>query len=85
MEGLVSSRAITGALGNWMRASVEAAGLSLDDLNKSAKIDFSDDMHAGSKAWKHVWSTGQGVGGVSRRESVAQVVAMLKKEYEAVA
>lgn len=85
MEGLVSSRAITGALGNWMRASVEAAGLSLDDLNKSAKIDFSDDMHAGSKAWKHVWSAGQGVGGVSRRESVAQVVAMLKKEYEAVA
>ena len=33
MEDLIQSRAITGALGNWMKASVEASGLSLDDLS----------------------------------------------------
>ena len=83
MEDLIQSRAITGALGNWMKASVEASGLSLDDTKKIAKIDFSGDMHAGSKAWKTVWSAGQGVGNVRKRETIKEIIDILKKEYEA--
>ena len=82
MEDLIQSRAITGALGNWMRASVEASGLSLDDTKKIAKIDFSGDMHAGSKAWKTVWSAGQGVGNVKKPETIKEIIDILKKEYE---
>ena len=82
MEDLIQSRAITGALGNWMKASVEASGLSLDDTKKIAKIDFSGDMHAGSKAWKTVWSAGQGVGNVKRPETIKEIIDILKKEYE---
>ncbi|WP_299030968.1 nitronate monooxygenase [uncultured Sulfitobacter sp.] len=81
MEDLIASRAITGALGNWMRASVEAAGISVDDMKQAATLDFSGDMHAGSKAWKHVWSAGQGVGGITEPESTADVVAVLVEEY----
>ena len=83
MEDLIQSRAITGALGNWMKASVEASGLSLDDTKKIAKIDFSGDMHAGSKAWKTVWSAGQGVGNVRKPETIEEIIDILKKEYEA--
>ena len=83
MEDLIQSRAITGALGNWMKASVEASGLSLDDTKKIAKIDFSGDMHAGSKAWKTVWSAGQGVGSVKKPETIKEIIDILKKEYEA--
>ena len=83
MEDLIQSRAITGALGNWMRASVEASGLSLDDTKKIAKIDFSGDMHAGSKAWKTVWSAGQGVGNVKKPETIKEIIDILKKEYQA--
>ena len=83
MEDLIQSRAITGALGNWMKASVEASGLSLDDTKKIAKIDFSGDMHAGSKAWKTVWSAGQGVGNVRKRETIKEIIDILKKEYQA--
>ena len=82
MEDLIQSRAITGALGNWMKASVEASGLSLDDTKKIAKIDFSGDMHAGSKAWKTVWSAGQGVGNVKKPETIKEIIDILKKEYE---
>ena len=82
MEDLIQSRAITGALGNWMKASVEASGLSLDDTKKIAKIDFSGDMHAGSKAWKTVWSAGQGVGNIKNPETIKEIIAILKKEYE---
>ena len=81
MEDLIPSRAITGALGNWMRASIEAAGLSLDDMQATAKIDFSQDMHTSSKAWKHVWSAGQGVGGVNTPETIADVVRALQTGY----
>lgn len=81
MEDLIASKAITGALGNWMRASVEAAGLSMEDMSAGAKIDFSQDMHDGNKAWKSVWSAGQGVGAVNGRETVADVVAQLSGGY----
>ena len=81
MEDLIASRAITGALGLWMKASVEAAGLSLDDMGSNAKIDFSGDMHAGSKAWKTVWSAGQGVGQVSVPETMADIINGLKAGY----
>lgn len=81
MEDLIASRAITGALGNWMRASVEAAGLSAEVMAKAGKIDFSQDMHENTKAWKHVWSAGQGVGAVTGRETVADVVAALTRTY----
>lgn len=82
MEDLVASKAITGALGNWMRASVEAAGISLEDMQTAATLDFSGDMHAGSKAWKHVWSAGQGVGGVTGRETIAEIVSGLRAQYQ---
>jgi nitronate monooxygenase len=81
MEDLITSRAITGALGNWMRASVEAAGLTEESMKAVAKIDFSQDMHAGTKAWKHVWSAGQGVGLVHEPECVADVVETLLRQY----
>ena len=81
MEDLIASRAITGALGNWMRASVEAAGLTEEAMKAVAKIDFSQDMHAGTKAWKHVWSAGQGVGLVKAPETVANVVETLVQQY----
>lgn len=83
MDDLITSRAITGALGNWMRASVEAAGIALDTLQVDAKIDFSGDMHSGSKAWKNVWSAGQGVGEISSSETIADIVEALALDYAA--
>ena len=62
-----------------MKASVEASGLSLDDTKKIAKIDFSGDMHAGSKAWKTVWSAGQGVGAVKDPETIKEIIDTIKK------
>lgn len=82
MEDLILSRSITGALGSWMRSSIDAAGISLENMTSAAKLDFSGDMHAGSKAWKHVWSAGQGVGGVTKPETVAEIVASLIEQYE---
>lgn len=81
MEDLVASRAITGALGNWLRPSLEAAGIDPAALKAEAKLDFSGDMHANAKAWKHVWSAGHGVGAIKAAEPVAAIVDRLVAEY----
>lgn len=81
MEDLIASRAVTGALGNWMRASVEAAGLTEEDMRAEAKLDFSSDMMSDNKAWKTIWSAGQGVGSIKGRETVAEAVASLMQGY----
>jgi nitronate monooxygenase len=81
MEDLIASRAITGALGSWMKASVVRAGIALEGMKAEAKIDFSGDMHEGTKAWKHVWSAGQGVGAVERIETISDIVEQLATAY----
>jgi nitronate monooxygenase len=83
MEDLIASKAISGALGLWMKASVEAAGMSMSDMSAEKKIDFSQDMHSDAKAWKNVWSAGMGVGGLTKPETMADIVAALKREYAA--
>ncbi len=83
IEDLIASKAITGALGNWMKASVAAAGLDLNDMKAEAKIDFSGDMHSGAKAWKTVWSAGQGVGHIHQIEPMAQIIDRMATEYDA--
>ncbi|MQB46105.1 nitronate monooxygenase [Rhizobium sp. ICMP 5592] len=80
MSDLVASRALTGALGNWMKASVVQAGLSLDEMKAEAKIDFSTNFHD-VKAWKTVWSAGHGVGVITDVEPVSQIVDRLANEY----
>ena len=82
MQDILPSRAITGALGNWMRASVAAAGFSAEDLKAEARIDFSGDMHSGAKAWKTVWSAGQGVGEITAIEPMAAIVDRLARDYD---
>lgn len=81
MEDLIASRAITGALGNWMKPSIDRAGISLSDMKGEAKIDFSGDMHSGARAWKNVWSAGQGVGAIIDNEPVARIVDTLAAGY----
>lgn len=81
VEDIVPSRAITGALGNWMKPSLAAAGINESALAAPAKLDFSSDMHENAKAWKHVWSAGHGVGAISAAQPMAEIVAQLVAEY----
>lgn len=74
----------TGVHGNYLKQSIVAAGLdpsSLPVRDKSA-MDFGG-AAAGAKAWRDIWGAGQGVGGIDAIESVAAVIARLKKEYRA--
>lgn len=82
MDDVVLSKAVSGVLANWMRPSLEKAGIDPNGEG-NASVDFSGDIASANKAWKHVWSAGQGVGQITRTSSVAEVVSELQHSYRA--
>ncbi len=81
IEDLVESKAVSGVLANWLRPTLDAAGIDASSGSASKAIDFSGDISAGKKAWKDVWSAGQGLGSIDRVSTVDEIVGQLECEY----
>lgn len=81
-EGIVLTNAVTGVNGNFIAESLVAAGFDLKNL-KPREINLAGGPENAMKAWKHIWSAGQGVGTVGAVEPVAEIVARLGREYAA--
>lgn len=67
-----------------MRQSLENAGFDLAALQNKGEVDFGSKLkplNDEAKAWKTVWSAGQGVGEINDLPSVDQLVARLDEEY----
>lgn len=82
---IVNSSLFTGVHGNYLKASILAAGLDPDNLPDGDKstMDFGSGGTSAAKAWKDIWGAGQGIGAVSAVESVAERVDRLEAEYQA--
>jgi nitronate monooxygenase len=81
-EDIVPSKGITGVTANWLRPSLIAAGYDPAHMPEDKKPNFENALDD-AKAWKNVWSAGQGVGAVTASEPMAKIVARLKMEYDA--
>ncbi|PVX29100.1 NAD(P)H-dependent flavin oxidoreductase [Sphingomonas pokkalii] len=79
-DDIVYSNLFTGVHGNYLRASIVAAGLDPDNLPES---DPSAMNFAGAKAWKEIWGSGQGIGAVHAIEPAAVRIERLASEYAA--
>ena len=79
---IVYSNLFTGVHGNYLKGSVRNAGMDPDNLPVSdpSKMNFGGDK---SKAWKHIWGCGQGIGAISEVVPAATLVDRLAGEYEA--
>ena len=79
-DDIVYSSLFTGVHGNYLKASVIAAGLDPEHLPESdpTKMSFGGDA---KKAWKDIWGCGQGIGAVTEVTSAAALVARLRREY----
>ena len=84
---IVYSNLFTGVHGNYLRQSIEAAGLDPENLPEGdfKTMNFGSGNEGGSKAkaWRDIWGSGQGIGVVDRVESVADRVDRLDREYRA--
>ncbi|WP_416729838.1 NAD(P)H-dependent flavin oxidoreductase [Fictibacillus sp. JL2B1089] len=81
LEDLVYTDAISGIKGNYLLPSLQKAGFDVENLMKIDSIDLSF-SESKAKAWKDIWSAGQGVGSVKQVSTIQEVVDDLKAEYK---
>lgn len=82
---IVYSNLFTGVHGNYLRGSIERAGLDPDNLPEGdlKTMDFGTGNGSKPKAWKDIWGSGQGIGAVHAVETVAERVDRMEAEYKA--
>jgi nitronate monooxygenase len=81
-EDLLMTNSFTGAHAYYLKPSIINAGLDPSNLPVKGKMDLSG-TETKVKAWKDVWSAGQGVGTIRSVEPVATIVDRLEQEYRA--
>ncbi|MEO9512296.1 MAG: nitronate monooxygenase family protein [Flavobacteriaceae bacterium] len=79
---VVYTAAISGVHANFLAPSLQAAGISEEDLKKNHKIDFGKELDTEAKAWKTIWSAGQGVTTIENVLPVSKLVNTLKDEFK---
>jgi nitronate monooxygenase len=84
-EDIVYTNLFTGVHGNYLRPSIERAGLDPDNLPQSdpSKMNFGSGGNQEAKAWRDIWGCGQGIGAVKEILGAGDLVARLAAEYEA--
>jgi len=82
-DDIVYSSLFTGVSGNYLKPSIKNAGLdpeNLPDADKST-MNFGSGGNTDAKAWKDIWGSGQGIGGIKDDPSVEDLVTRLIEEY----
>jgi nitronate monooxygenase len=82
-DDVVYSSLFTGVKGNYLRGSVAAAGLDPDNMPEADKtrMNFGSGGNMEKKAWRDIWSAGQGVGNIHEVRPVREVIARMVEEY----
>lgn len=83
-EDIIHTPAVSGVPASFMRQSLEAAGFPMDKLNQAGDVNYGEKlkpMDDEAKAWKTVWSAGQGVSLIDTVDSVESLVSQLQTEY----
>jgi nitronate monooxygenase len=72
----------SGVHGNYLKKSIAAAGLDPDSLPEAdkSKMNFGSERQR-PKAWKDIWSAGQGVGNIDDVPPARELIARLRREY----
>ena len=78
---IIHTPAVSGIPASFLRSSLEQAGYDMNALksgHEQGKLKPIDDE---AKAWKTVWSAGQGVGEIHDLPSTTELIERLQKEY----
>jgi len=82
-DDIVYSNLFTGVSGNYLKPSIKNAGLDPDNLPEADKsaMNFGSGGNTDAKAWKDIWGSGQGIGGIKDDPSVGDLVERIIEEY----
>ncbi|WP_349254602.1 NAD(P)H-dependent flavin oxidoreductase [Patiriisocius hiemis] len=81
-DDIVYTAAISGVPANFMRKSLESMGITKEQWERKAKVDFGKELDSEAKAWKTLWSAGQGVSAIQDTVSLEKLVSSMKKEFK---
>ncbi|MCP4459534.1 MAG: nitronate monooxygenase [Cytophagales bacterium] len=84
-DDIVYTAAVSGVSASFLRPSLEAMGITEEMWSQAAKVDFGKELdaeQAEAKAWKTLWSAGQGVTNIHDNPTVGELVARLKLEFK---
>lgn len=78
---IIYTAAVSGVPANFLRPSLEAMGITKEFWNLKKKVDFGKELDSEAKAWKTVWSAGQGVTTIDNIVSVAELINQMRTEF----
>ncbi len=78
---IVYTSLFSGVSGSYLRGSIENAGMDPDDLPDAGKDTMNFGSEGKAKAWRDIWSAGQGVGSMDDIPSVRDLVLRMEAEY----
>ncbi|MDX1327554.1 MAG: nitronate monooxygenase [Arenibacter sp.] len=81
-DDVVYTAAVSGVHANFLYDSLKATGITEADLKKDTKIDFGKELDTEAKAWKTIWSAGQGVTSIDNVPTVSELITTLKSEFK---
>jgi nitronate monooxygenase len=83
-EDIIYSNLFTGVHGNYLRQSIENAGLDPLNLPEAdpSKMNFGSDRKDEAKAWRDIWGCGQGIGTIDTIKPAAELITQLSREYD---
>ncbi len=83
---IVYTSLFTGVHGSYLKPSVARAGLDPDNLPEGDKaaMDFGKRDKTEAKAWRDIWSAGQGVGSIDEVLPARDVILRMETEYNAI-
>lgn len=76
-KDILYTASISGVNANFLRPSLERAGLDPENLPPPGKMSIE-----GERAWKDIWSAGHGVGGIRDIPSAHELCERLIREYQ---
>ncbi|MRG93016.1 NAD(P)H-dependent flavin oxidoreductase [Polyangium spumosum] len=84
-KDIVYSSLFTGIHGNYLKPAVANNGLDPDNLPSADKstMNFGSGGNMAAKAWRDIWSAGQGVGSITDAPRVETLVGRMRAEYDA--
>jgi len=81
VSDIVYTAAVSGVHGSFLRRSLEATGITEKEWASAAKIDFGKELDSEAKAWKTIWSAGQGVATIDDVVPVGKLVERMRGEF----
>jgi nitronate monooxygenase len=80
---LVYTPAFSGIPANMLRPSIVVNGMDPDNLPDKKHIDLGEEFNHETKAWRDIWTAGQGVGSIHDIVPAPELISRLRREYEA--